>query len=66
MMQDGCDEILPAVLISTKYGDDALRSLNDADTPHLFMVYGPRPQVQNGRQNTVFLFLLQKSNVTSS
>ena len=49
MMLDVCEEIYPAVLKSTMHGDDALRQLNDADTPFVYKVYGPKRQGQNGK-----------------
>ena len=49
VMQDDCDEIYPAVLVSTKQGPYAYESMTDVDTPFETIVYGPAAQNQNGK-----------------
>ena len=48
-MQDGCEEIYPAVLQSRIYGSEASKQLTDADYPYVYKVYGPKLQDRNGK-----------------
>ena len=47
-MQDGCEEIYPAVLRNTVHGNEAYIKPRDLITPFVGRFYGPRSQGQNG------------------
>ena len=52
-MQDGCEEIYPAVLSNIIDGNEAFRQLNNADGPFVWKMYGPQSQNRNGKLNIV-------------
>ena len=41
-MQDGCEEIYPAILSNTMKGNEALGQLNNAGGPFVWKMYGPK------------------------
>ena len=60
-MQDGCDDIYPAVLTNIIYGRQARRQLDNIESPFLWRMYGPLSQDRNGKQ--IMDVLLKNDNV---
>ena len=61
-MQDGCEEIYPAILSNTLKGNEALGQLNNAGGPFVWKMYGPKSQNKNGKWNIVFFLIFQNVN----
>ena len=50
-MQDGCDEIYPAILVNILHDQEANRELYDKSTPFFGKLYGPQIQIQEKNGN---------------
>ena len=48
-MQTDCDEIYPAILVDTYYGNDAERRFRQDISPFRGIILGPQPQDKNGK-----------------
>ena len=51
MMQNGCDDIYPAVLTNIYYGSTARRLVNNVASAFLWKIFGPPSPDSKGKQS---------------